>query len=211
MRSPVPVLAIVVLAGLGAGCSVLDELGRGSHKPVPGAAATAMTYEAQLALDYLALLDRLVQAGPAEQAEIAEHARRQAQSDPTLANQLRHALVLGLPGHVASDPLEARAALGVLMATPEALLPTERALAMVMLQDINARLALLSENQRLVAEGDREDKERLQALNRRLQAQSVENARLKQELDEALAKLEAVADLERSLAERQGAPKRTQP
>lgn len=82
---------------------------------------------------------------------------------------------------------------------------------MVMLQDINARLALLSENQRLVAEGDREDKERLQALNRRLQAQSVENARLKQELDEALAKLEAVADLERSLAERQTGPKGTQP
>ena len=89
------------------------------------------------------------------------------------------------------------------------MLPAEQALAYVMFQDVNARLSLVAENQRLVAEaGNREDRDRLQAANRRIQAQAAENARLKAELDQARAKLEAVAALERSLAERQATPPR---
>ena len=209
MRSGAIVGALLVV-GLGAGCSVFDGLGQGSRK-APAAPTPALTFEAQLALDYLALLERLAAASPAEQAEIAEQARRTAELSPTYTNRLRHALVLGLPGHAASDPVAARTALGALLATPEGLLPAELSLAHVTLQDVNARLVLLSENQRLVTEAGREDRERLKAANRRLQAQDAENARLRQELEEALAKLEAVAVLERSMAERQAEPKARQP
>ena len=49
---------------------------------------------------------------------------------------------------------------------------------------------------------------RIEALNRRIQAQTVENARLRQELTEALKKLEAVATLERNIAERRNGAER---
>jgi hypothetical protein len=199
------ILGALLLLALGAGCTVVDDLGRTLHKPAPAPVTPAPDFEVQVTLDYLSLLDRLARATPAEQAEIAGEARRIASLSPTFTNQLRYALVLALPGHGGSDPVAARAALGVLLARPEGLLPAELDLAYVTLQDINARLTLLSENQRLLAEADRGDKER-QSLNRRLQAATTENARLKQDLDEALAKLEAVADLERNLAERQTIP-----
>jgi len=204
------ILAAALLLGLLPGCAALDNFGKGSHATSPTPPAPALTYEAQATLDYIALLDRLARATPAEQAEIAGEARRAAGLSPTFTNKLRYALVLGLPGHVASDPSAARAALGVLLAKPEGLRPAELALAFVALQDINARLALLSENQRLVEGAGRDDKER-QSLNRRLQTATTDNARLQQELNDALAKLEAVADLERSLAERQVSPKDRQP
>jgi hypothetical protein len=166
--------------------------------------------ESKITLEYLSLLDRLARATPAEQAEIADEARRAATVSPTFTYQLRYALVLGLPGHVASDARAARAALGALLAKPEGLLPAERALAYVTLQEVNARLALLSDNELLAVEVERSNKER-QNLIRRLQATAADNAQLKQELDAALAKLEAVADLERSLAERPTMPRDVRP
>jgi len=210
MRRTIALLGPVLLLALGTGCSLVDGWGQGSRKTAPAPATPALTADAQAALDHLSLLDRLARAAPAEQAEIAGEAKRTATLSPTFTNQLRYALVLGLPGHAGSDPVAARAALGVLLARPEDLLPAELALAYVTLQDVNARLALLSENERLVAEAGRGDKER-QNLNRRLQTAATENAQLKQELDAALAKLEAVADLERSLAERQAQPKGSPP
>ena len=210
MRSAIALLGPVLLLALGTGCSLVDGWGQGSRKSTPAPATPALTADAQAALDHLSLLDRLARAAPAEQAEIAGEAKRTAALSPTFTNQLRYALVLGLPGHAGSDPVAARAALDVLLARPEDVLPAELALAYVTLQDVNARLALLSENERLVAEAGRSDKER-QNLNRRLQTAATENAQLKQELDAALAKLEAVADLERSLAERQAQPKGSPP
>ena len=134
-----------------------------------------------------------------------------AELSPTSSNRLRHALVLGLPGHAASDPNAARNALDTLLGAPDGLLPAELALAQVARRDVDARLTLLSENQRLVTEAGREEKERQKTLNRRLQAQDEEITRLRKELDEALAKLEAVADLERNMAERKVEPKGRQP
>lgn len=200
-RTALLIAALVLVAG----CSLLED----GRKPAAIPAEPDLAPEARLVIDYLATLERIAKAGPAEQAEIARFARRAFEVDPTTANHLRHALILGLPGHATSDPAAARAELGTLLATPERMLPAEQALAYVMFQDVNARLSLVAENQRLAAEaGNREDRDRLQAANRRIQAQAAENARLKAELDEARAKLEAVAALERSLAERQATPPR---
>jgi hypothetical protein len=206
MLRPTRTAAVLAALALSAGCGLLERGGR--EAPVADAGA-AIAPEAPLVVDYLATLERLAKAGPAEQAEIAQFVRRAFELEPTTANHLRHALVLSLPGHATSDPAAARAELGALLAVPERMLPGERALAYVMFQDVNARLALVAENQRLAtADNGREDRERLQAANRRIQAQAAENAKLKAELDEARAKLEAVAALERSLAERQATPPR---
>ena len=47
-----------------------------------------------------------------------------------------------------------------------------------------------------------DSKDKLQAVNRRLQAESDENARLRKALDEAHAKLDAVTHIERSINDR---------
>ena len=63
-------------------------------------------------------------------------------------------------------------------------------------------MTLEAENRRLQAEAVRADRERMASANHRLQSEMEENARLRKELDEARAKLDAIANIERSLNER---------
>lgn len=98
--------------------------------------------------------------------------------------------------------MAARDRLGALLAGPELLLPAEVAIANVMQREVDARIALEVTNKRLATESSVQEQSQVQALTRRLQSQTAEIARLRQELSEALAKLEAVATLERNIAER---------
>jgi hypothetical protein len=198
----------VACLGLVAGCTALDDWRR---PKTPPAVEPSADPETTLVFGYLATLEALSKASPAEQAELTEQARRAVALEPTTSNRLRHALILALPGHAASNATAARTELGSLLATKERLLPAEAALAAILYQEVNSRLALESENKRLSEEAGRDNQDRVQALNRRLQAQSAENDRLRQQLDEALAKLEAVAALERSLAKREAAPRGAPP
>ena len=59
-----------------------------------------------------------------------------------------------------------------------------------------------AENQRLRDEALHDSKDKLQSINRRLQVESDENARLRKALDEAHAKLDAVTHIERSINDR---------
>jgi hypothetical protein len=61
---------------------------------------------------------------------------------------------------------------------------------------------LEGENRRLQSDAVRADRERLANVNHRLQLETDENARLRKELEEARAKLDAIANIERSLNER---------
>jgi hypothetical protein len=201
-RMGVAALCLLLLAG----CNVVDDLGSRRRQPEP--AAQPDPRDATMAASQLQTLATVARGTPAEQAELTDEIRRQAESDPTLFNRLRHALVLGLPGHAASDPVRARDALGEILAAPEMLRPAELAIASVMLHDVNARIALAGTNQRAAADSERDESVRIEALNRRIQAQNAENARLRQELAEALKKLEAVATLERSIAEKGAIPER---
>jgi len=72
-------------------------------------------------------------------------------------------------------------------------------LALVELQEVDQRLVLQAENQRLRDEALHDSKDKLQSINRRLQVESDENARLRKALDEAHAKLDAVTHIERPL------------
>jgi hypothetical protein len=150
----------------------------------------------------LQVLQRLVQGAPAEQAEISAGAQRDFDAAPTPSRQLRLALVLATPGHPAADPERAQKLLRELMANPEMLLSGERALAFLELQQIDDHLTLEGENRRLQSDAVRADRERLANVNRRLQMETDENARLRKELEEARAKLDAIANIERSLNER---------
>lgn len=154
----------------------------------------------------LDLLQKLVQSAPAAQAEILQAAQREYDLAPTPSHQLRYALVLAAPGHAATDLPRAQQLLRDLLATPETLLSSERALAFLELQKVDSQLTLAAENRRLQSNASRDDREKLAALNKRLQMETEENGRLRKELDEARAKLDAIANIERSLNERKPAP-----
>jgi len=146
---------------------------------------------------YLEVLQRLVESGPAEQAEIVVAAQREFELTPTASHQLRYALALAAPGHAGSDPVKAQTLLRELLAVPETMLPAERALAMLELMKVDRQLLLAAENRRLQNDQARVDRDRIAATNRRLQAEIEENARLRKALEEAQAKLEAIANIER--------------
>jgi hypothetical protein len=160
------------------------------------------TASATLISGYLENLQRLVLSAPAEQAEAVVAAQREFDMAPTPSHQLRLALILATPGHSATDLPRAQRLLRELMAAPAALLPAERALAFLEQQKVDAQLALSAENKRLQGNVVRNDRDRNAAQSKRLQAEIDENARLKKELEEAQAKLDAISDIERSLNER---------
>ena len=206
------VLATLV-AAIGAllgGCA--DMLPRSdSRPPAQMPVVDRQAASATLISGYLESLQRLVQSAPAEQAEIAAAAQREYDLAPTPSHQLRLSLVLATPNHSATDLPRAQRLLRELMAAPAALLPAERALAFLEQQKVDVQLALEAENKRLQGTVVRNDKDRNAAANKRLQAEIEENARLKKELEEAQAKLDAISDIEKSLSERKSSAESRSP
>jgi hypothetical protein len=174
----------------------------GQRPPTPPPIVNPSATSSTVLNEDLLLLQKLVQGPPSEQAEIVANAQRDYDTAPTPSHTLKLALVLGTPGHPATSLTRAQALLRELMANPEMLLPGERALAFLTLSQIDDHLTLEAENLRLQAEAVRADRERVANANHRLQTEMDENARLRKELDEARAKLDAIANIERSLNER---------
>ncbi len=196
-------LQLSVIALL-AGCA-----GMGGTRPVevrPVSATVESLQAAQLA-SYVNALQTVVQGSPAEQAEVLAAARNgyeQARQGPA---SLRYALLLAAPGHPARDPQVALRLLLEARSRPELLSPVERALAIVETQRVEQELGLVAENTRLVGEAQQErDRQRVAppsvALARQLKAEQDENARLRKELEDAKAKLEAIANIERTIPAR---------
>lgn len=190
-------------ASLGAlaltGCGVMG--GVGSNAPAEPVVDRAQT-QAMMVSAHLEVLQRLLAGRPAEQAEIVAAARRDFEEAPTPSRQLRYALVLATPGHASTDAVEGERLLRELTAMPESLVPAERSLARLELSQLERQSLLAAENRRLQAEVDRAQRERNTTASRRLQAELDENARLRRELDDAQKKLDAIADIERSITER---------
>jgi predicted small lipoprotein YifL len=151
----------------------------------------------------LEMMSSLPQGDPARQAEQFQAAKDAADLTPTTSNRLRYALALATPGYSGSDPVAAQRQLSELLARPETLLPVERLLALVELKEVEQRLVLQAENKRVRDDAAHDDaRDKLQAINRRLAAESDENVKLRKALDEARAKLEAVTHIERSINDR---------
>lgn len=193
--SAVALLGTLVLAG----CASLMS---NQRPPTPPPVVNPSATSSAVLNDYLLLLQKLVQGPPSEQAEIVAAAQRDYGTAPTPSHTLRLALILGTPGHPATNLTRAQGLLRELMANPETLLPGERALTFLQLSQIDDHLTLEAENLRLQAEAVRADRERVASANHRLQAELDENTRLRKELEEARAKLDAIANIERSLNER---------
>jgi hypothetical protein len=192
-------VSLLLLSALG-GCGVLSPLS--SPKPPPPDEQERKSSDYGPVAPLLQLMSELPQGDPARQAELFQSAKDQASLSPTTSNRLRYAVALATPGHSGSDPVAAQRQLSELLARPETLLPDERLLALVELQNVDQRLVLQAENQRLREEASHDSRDKLQSANRRLQAESDENARLRKALDEARAKLDAVTHIERSITER---------
>jgi hypothetical protein len=194
-RCALPVLALCTLcgcAGLGGSSGVTTPPpSEPEHRPDPGAVTPLLD-----------LMTALPKGDPARQAELFQSAKESASLSPTTSNRLKYALALAIPGHSGSDPVAAQRQLSELLARPETLLPDERLLALVELEEVDQRLVLQAENQRLRDEALHDSKDKLQAANRRLQAETDENARLRKALDEAHGKLDAVTHIERSINDR---------
>ena len=197
----------VCLAAATAGCTGLMA---GSRSTTPAPAASPVSSSATQLTDDLAVLQRLQQAGAADQAEIVASAQREYDAAPTPSRELRLALVLATTGHPGTDLPKAQGLLRELMANPQMLTPAERSLSALELAQISDYLTLTEENRRLQNDAARAAQERTANANHRLQAEMDENARLRKELDEAHAKLDAIANIERSLNERKSPDGRSQ-
>ena len=184
------------------GCAMLGGGGSGSAARQAQPAPDRDTTVAVLLANTIQTLQRLTQGTPAEQAEIHAGARGGYERAPLSGAQLRYALVLATPGHPARDPERARTLLRELAAQPEALQPVERALTLVELGQLERELGLKAESERLQGELQRGERERNTLTARRLQSELEENARLRRQLEEAQAKLDAIANIERNISER---------
>jgi hypothetical protein len=148
-------------------------------------------------------MQRLSQAPAGEQAELLAAARSAFERSPQGGAQLRYALLLATPGHPGRDAPKAQMLLRQLVAQPETLVPIERAVALVELAQLDRELGLKADNDRLQVDAQRGDRERVAAAaQRRLQAEIDENAKLRKQLEDAQAKLDAIANIERNLTDR---------
>lgn len=198
-------LLLLSLALSLAGCAGLTD--RDGNRPPPVVVPSTEAIQAAQVSAHLNALQMVVQGSPTEQAEAMAQARAgydQARQGPAA---LRYGLLLAAPQHPARDPVLAQRLLREAMSRPELLGILERALATVELQRLDGELKLTAENERLVAEAQRERERQRNApsaaaLSRRLQAEAEENARLRKALDEARAKLDAIATIERSISDR---------
>jgi hypothetical protein len=194
--------ALVAACWLGAGLAscALAPAEHENANPVPVVDRDAAS--ATLLASHVVVLEKLVQAQPAEQAEILEAAHRDYTLAPTPSHQLRYALELAAPGLAGSNLPEAERLLRELVATPETLVPAERAFAYLELQKVDVQLTLEAENRTLQDSAAHADRERLLAANKHLQTEIDENVRLRKDLEEAHAKLDAITNIERSLNDR---------
>lgn len=196
---------------LSTGCASLESLRSSQTATAATPTPDRDTTVALMMADTIQMLQRLAQGGPAEQAEILASSRTAYERAPRGPAQLRYALVLGLPGPAARNPDQARMLLRELAAQPESLAPVERALTLVQLAQLDRELGLRTDNLRLQADADRIERDRLAVANRKLQNELDENAKLRKQLEEAQAKLDAIAKIERNLTERQNAAEGRKP
>ncbi len=194
------------LAALGFLLGACTGLHAQSPAATPAAAAQPTAQRAPDLARYVDTLAAMAPGDPTRQQATLETARAAASQDPTAENRLRYALALGCAGHAGSDPIEADAQLTELLASDHGLQPLEVALASAFLREFDARVALFAELGRQRAESEH----RLQTANdtaeSRADALAAENAKLRRALATAERKLEAVAEMERSLLDQAAEP-----
>jgi hypothetical protein len=201
-------IPLIALAALVAGCSTSGGLFGGTRSTASNAQAQPADGAARpgsgdgLAI-YLETLRDLIEGDAVVQADAFRNAANAADAAPTTTNRLNLALALATPGHPSSNALEAQKQLSALLASGDALLPEERTLALVHLKEVEERLILDAEAQRLQLAAQAATAQRNDQSAQRLQAALEENRQLKAELEEAKAKLDAIVTIERAIRDRE--------
>ena len=190
---------IAVLAVALAGCGAMP-MSR-SHEPAAPSVDRSSTETAVIS-SYLDVCLKVARGTPAEQAEILASTSNDYSAAPTPSRVLRYAMVLSTPGHAGYDPVVAQRLLHEVLANPETLLPAERALAFLQLQQVERQQSQQADVRRLQQSADRATNDRIAQLTKRLTTESDENARLKKALADAQAKLDAIANIEGSANKR---------
>jgi hypothetical protein len=193
-------LLTAAMVALTTGCGAVLPIKR-SHEPALPIIDRNST-ETQGITAYLDVCMRLARGAPAEQAEILATASNDYSAAPTPSRILRYAMVLSTPGHAGFDPVVAQRLLREVLASPETLLPAERALAFLQLQQVERQQSLQADVKRLQTGTERATNDRIAQLTKRLTTESDENARLKKALADAQAKLDAIANIEGSANKR---------
>ena len=198
-RSTLPRLLVLGLISVVAGCELAQP------QPEPPTPITVQAPSDEGIRKYLETINGLASTDPARQADVFYEVEREYARAPTTTSTLQFAAALVTPGHPASRPQEGKRLLESLLATPERMIPAERALVAALLHQTNAWVKLEAENRRLLATLD--DRGRSQAnSDKRAQAQAEEIARLRRALAEAQQKLDAVKEIERTFIERSPTP-----
>jgi hypothetical protein len=205
---PASLALVLILPAALAGCASDFFTQKPPPPPRPVIDHKAVSSEA-LAEDF-ALLDKLIGSPPDQQMQMVGAAEQDFQKTPIPSKKLRLALILGTPDQAGADLPRAQTLLEELSSDPHpSLMPGERHLVALQLKQIGDYLTLEAENRTLQADATRA--EQLAALRHRLDGAAGENAKLKKQLDEAKAKLAAIANIEKSLNERkpgnEGRPK----
>ena len=190
---------ILVVAGL-SGCAQTADWIKGRIDSGPEKTGEP---GAQKVESYISELGRIASGDPAAQAEIFADASAAAQLTPSASTNLRLGLVLSIPGHPESDPVRAQSILREVLAQTILLTPTEISLATIHLNNVERQIVADSEAGRLRTSTSRATDTQQQALTRRLTSVEAENRQLRQDLEEAEEKLEAITNIERSIREQE--------
>jgi hypothetical protein len=185
--------AVLATAGCGAGLGLKHP-----HDSQALPSVDRDSTETTVIAAYLDVCLKLARGTPAEQAEILTNTNNDYSAAPTPSRVLRYAMVLSTPGHAGYDPVGAQRLLHEVLASPETLLPAERALAFLQLQQVERQQSLQADVRRLQAGAERATNDRISQLTKRLTTESEDNIRLKKALADAQAKLDAIANIERS-------------
>jgi hypothetical protein len=196
----------LLLCATVAGCTSLGSgAGRQAEAPVEPVARPTANVAEGIAV-YLQTLRDLIEGDTVQQADTFRNAAAAADASPTTTNRLMLALALATPAHASSNAQQAQVLLSELLAAGDALLPEERVLVLIHLKDVEQRLILNAEADRLQRAVTAATAQRNDRNTQQLQAALEENRQLQLALDEVRAKLDAITDIERSIRERENGP-----
>lgn len=199
LKTALMLTAIALLSGCAQTKDWLDKVIPGGGQSSSG----TVILGAPSADDYLETLNLLTTGDPATQAEIFADAESHSTLTPDPSTNLRFALVLATPGHSESDPERAQSMLRELLTQTALMTGYEIALAEIHLNAVEERIVLSSEARRLRQASSRQAQTEEQALKQRIAAVEAENRSLRQGLDEAQEKLDAITNIERSIRDQE--------
>ena len=191
------VAAMTLVALLLGGCAQTKELMSGMRKS--SSSEDVGILGAPEADQYLQEMYKLVAGDPATQAEIYADARSASRLTPGPPTNLRYALVLATPGHAESNAEMAQSLLRELLTQAPLMTQAEISLATIHLKSVEQLIVANAEVLRLRASTSRAAQTQETAASARLTSVEAENRRLRQDLEEAEDKLEAITTIEQSI------------